>query len=161
MLYRKFYKNAETSTLLQFYVSYIRPHLEYCSAFWDPYIVKDMEILEKTQKFALKVCLKDWSSNYTTTYQLCHQGTLRPGSLTFEIIHEQTDFSDVPIDQRISHYHSRFDNSMAIKPFQCRSSQFLNSFVPRTSIITVELSTNKCCYSCIQICSHRDYMFYC
>ena len=49
MLYRKFYKNAETNTLLQLYISFIRPHLEYCSAVWDPYLIKDMETLEKTQ----------------------------------------------------------------------------------------------------------------
>ena len=49
MLYRKFYKNAETSTLLQLYVSFIWPNLEY-SAVWDPYLVKDVEILEKTQE---------------------------------------------------------------------------------------------------------------
>ena len=64
MLYRKFYKNATSSALQQLYISFIRPHLEYCSAVWDPYHVKDRELLEKTQKFGLKVCLKDWSSDY-------------------------------------------------------------------------------------------------
>ena len=33
----------------------------------------------------------------------------------------------------IIHYNNRSDNSMAIRPFQCRSTQFLNSFFPRTT----------------------------
>ena len=64
MLYRKFHRDADSSTLLQLYISFIRPHLEYCSAVWDPYLAKDVELLEKTQKFGLRVCLKNWSSDY-------------------------------------------------------------------------------------------------
>ena len=52
----------------------------------------------------------------------------------FKITNEQTDFPDVPIDRRIFHFTvDLIANSMAIKPFQCQSSQFLNSFFPRTS----------------------------
>ena len=106
---------------------------------WDPYYVKDRELLEKTQKFGLKVCLKDWSSDYTSLLskanihllsmrrsqaRLCHM---------FKIMHKLTDFPDVPIDLRTFHYNSRSDNSMAITPFQCQSTQFLNSFFPRTA----------------------------
>ena len=61
MFYRKVYKNAQPVTLLQLYVSFICPHLEYCAAVWDPYLTKDIELLEKIQKFGLKVYTKDWS----------------------------------------------------------------------------------------------------
>ena len=64
IFYRKFYKNAQPATLLQLYISFIHPHLEYCTAVWDPYLTKDIELLEKIQKFGLKVCMKDWSSGY-------------------------------------------------------------------------------------------------
>ena len=103
MLYRKFYKNAETNTLLQLYISFIRPHLEYCSAVWDPYLIKDMETLEKTQKFGLRVCLKDWSSDYTNLLSAAKIPTLSSrrsqARLThiFKIIHQLTDFPDAPI----------------------------------------------------------------
>ena len=139
MLYRKFYKNATSSTLLQLYISFIRPHLEYCSAVWDPYHVKDRELLEKTQKFGLKVCLKDWSSDYTSLLSKAniHSLSMRRSqarlSHMFKIMHKLTDFPDVPIDLRTFHYNSRSDNSMAITPFQCQSTQFLNSFFPRTA----------------------------
>ena len=124
MLYRKFYK---TSTLLQLYISFIQPHLEYCSPVWDPYL---------TQKFGLKICLKNWSSDYSDLLSTAGILTLSSRrsqarlSHMFKIMHEQTDFLDVPIDWRTFHYSSRSDNSMAIKPFQCRSSQFLHSFFP-------------------------------
>ena len=139
VLYRKFYKNATSSTLLQLYISFIRPHLEYCSAVWDPYLAKDVELLEKTQKFGLKVCLKDWSSDYTS---LLSSANIHPLSMRrsqarlshmYKIMYKLTDFPNVPIDLRSFHYNSRSNNSMAIIPFQCRSSQFLNSFFPKTA----------------------------
>ena len=64
ILFRKFYKNAQSSTLLQLYKSFIRPHMEYCSPVWDPHLTKDTMLLENAQKFSLRVCLKDWSSSY-------------------------------------------------------------------------------------------------
>ena len=64
VLFRKFYKNAQSSTLLQLYKSFIRPHMEYCSPVWDPHLTKDTMLLENAQKFGLRVCLKDWSSSY-------------------------------------------------------------------------------------------------
>ena len=60
LLYRQFYKNADTKTLLQLYKTFIRPHLEYCSIVWNPYLAKDTEALEKVQRFGLPVCLKKW-----------------------------------------------------------------------------------------------------
>ena len=58
MLYRQFYAWADTSTMLRIYVTCIRPHLEYACQLWDPYT------LESVQKFACKVCLKQWDMNY-------------------------------------------------------------------------------------------------
>ena len=51
----------------------------------------------------------------------------------YKIMYKLTDFPNVPIDLRSFHYNSRSNNSMAIIPFQCRSSQFLNSFFPKTA----------------------------
>ena len=102
------------------------------------YLIKDMEILEKTQKFGLRVCLKDWSSDYTDLLSVAKIPTLSSrcsqARLThmFKIINQLSDFPDLPIVSWTFHYHSRFDNSMAIKPFHCRSTQFLHSF-PRTT----------------------------
>ena len=42
MLFGQFYQDGDTSTLLQLYVSNIRPHLEYACQAWDPYLKKDV-----------------------------------------------------------------------------------------------------------------------
>ena len=65
MVYRKFYQHSDSRTLLKLYLSMIiRPHIEYASPAWDPYHKTEIEAIESVQKFALKMCLKSWSSNY-------------------------------------------------------------------------------------------------
>jgi len=36
--------------MLSLYNSLVRPHLEYCTVAWNPYYVKDKELLERLQK---------------------------------------------------------------------------------------------------------------
>ena len=48
LLYRRFYNNADTKTLLQLYKTFISPHLEYCSIVWDPYLSKDTAVYTQT-----------------------------------------------------------------------------------------------------------------
>lgn len=50
-------------------------------------------------------------------------------------MHKQSDFPHVPIEIRVFNYNSRSNNTMAIKPIQCRTSQFLNSFFPRLELL--------------------------
>ena len=66
MLYRRFYEFCSTDTLKCLYVAFVRPHLEYAVPVWDPYLIKHSELLEKVQKFALKVCTKSWNSTYSS-----------------------------------------------------------------------------------------------
>ncbi len=53
-----------TSTLLRLYKAYVKLHLNYCSIVWDPPLAKDQEALESVQKFALRLCCKNWSAAY-------------------------------------------------------------------------------------------------
>ena len=70
MLYRQLYSWADTNTLLLFYTTCIRPHLEYACQLWDPYTSKSWLSLEAVQKFACKVCLKMWDLDYNNMLQL-------------------------------------------------------------------------------------------
>ena len=64
VLYRSFYKHSTSSTMLKLYNSFIRPHLEYATAVWDPLLKKDIQLLEDVQKFGLRVCTKSWNCGY-------------------------------------------------------------------------------------------------
>ena len=118
LLYRQFYQHADPSTLLQLYRAFIRPHLEYCAIVWDPHLVKDVEALEKVQRFALRMCLKNWSLDHDQLYQLSNLPSLafrRSNAKLchlFRIVNDLCDFPDAPVQQRVFAYDSRQANSM-------------------------------------------------
>ena len=43
---------------------------------WHPYLVKDIEKLECVQKFALRLCVKQWDLDYTNLLFICDLPTL-------------------------------------------------------------------------------------
>ena len=49
---------------MQLYISLVRPHLEYASQVWDPYLQGDFDRLEAVQKFALRLISQPWDSGY-------------------------------------------------------------------------------------------------
>ena len=54
--------------------------LEYASQVWDPYLQKDIKLLEGVQKFALRVCTKNYDNSYEDlldTFQLPELSTRR------------------------------------------------------------------------------------
>ena len=58
-LYRRFYQNSSSNTLLKLYQSFIKPHLEYSAVvYMESSLKRDIEALEKVQKYALRVCFK-------------------------------------------------------------------------------------------------------
>ena len=64
LISRRFYRHSSEQTLRQLYLSLVRPHLEYATSAWSPHLQKDITMLEKTQRFATKVCTKLWDSSY-------------------------------------------------------------------------------------------------
>ena len=65
-IYRQFYSMSSTLSLLQVYTSLVRPHLEYASQVWDPFLIKD---IPKIESFALKMCCKSLGSSYSKNLQ--------------------------------------------------------------------------------------------
>ena len=48
----------------------MRPHLEYAAPLWDPHLIKDITKLENVQKFAMKMCSKQWDLGYQDLIEL-------------------------------------------------------------------------------------------
>ena len=74
IIYRNFSNSSSTPYIvLQLYLSLVRPSLEYASQVWDPHLSKDVEALENTQKFALRIAARQYHERYETlldTFQL-------------------------------------------------------------------------------------------
>ena len=74
------------------------PHPEYASRVWDPYLQKDIKLLEGVQKFALRICSKSYYMSYEDlldTFQLPDLSTRRLYlrlSVLFKIVHESFFF---------------------------------------------------------------------
>ena len=91
-----------------------------------------------------RVCLKYWSSSYEELLLRANLSTLSKRRSharmchLFKIIHNLTDFPEAPLQSRSFHYSSRSNNSL---PYQCHSTQFLNSFFPRTTSLWNNLPT--------------------
>ena len=65
LIYRNFAKYTSDSTvILKMYKALVRPHLEYAAQVWSPYMVKDIELLEKVQRFALRICSRNYNLSY-------------------------------------------------------------------------------------------------
>ena len=127
-LYRRFYQNSSSNTLLKLYQSFIRPHLEYSAVVWNPHLKRDIEALEKIQKYALRVCFKSWDSNYEDLLSMASLPSLRERCMQaslchlFKIINGLTDFPGAPVTKRQFHYCSRTLSSSAISIPHFRSS---------------------------------------
>jgi len=42
----------------------VRPHLEYAAPVWGPSTANNINMLEDTQKFALRICTRQWNMGY-------------------------------------------------------------------------------------------------
>ena len=122
ILYRRFYKYSSCTTLLKLYISFIRPHAEYAAAAWDPFLRKDIDLIEDVQKYGLKVCLKSWSANYSELLERSHLPTLqarrREAKLChlYKIVNKETFFPDAPTLSRTLSYPSCSVHSKALVP---------------------------------------------
>ena len=126
-----------TSSLLKLYLSFIRPILEYSCQVWHPYLVKDIEKLECVQKFALRLCVKQWDLDYTNLLFICNLPTLAARRkyinlcIMYKIINNLMFF---PHDQvfvpRVIPLQPAA-NFLFHQPFS-HTSYFQHSFVPNT-----------------------------
>ena len=136
MLYRNFYKYSNTPTLLKLYKALIRPHLEYAGVVWD--LVKDTVAIENVQKFALRVCSKQWNSSYDALLNVLTVPILSSRRKTqkfctlFSILTGKLPSPHCPIP-RNTPYSSRHLNTVQLTIPHCRTNSYKHSFFVYTS----------------------------
>ena len=85
-IYHQFYYNSSSSVLIKLYLTLILPILMYSSFVWDPYSILNINKLEKVQHFALKLCSKNWTSDYPLLLQLFNLPSLSSHRMTFKLV---------------------------------------------------------------------------
>ena len=80
---RRVFKNSHcTQVRKSLYISIVRANLLYCSPLWRPYLLKDINSLERVQRCATKFILSDYTSDYKTRLK---QLSILPLMYTYEI----------------------------------------------------------------------------
>ena len=134
LLYRKFSHDTEPHALLQLYLSLVRPHLEYGSQVWDPHLQKDINQLERVQKFGLRTCAKQWDLNYNELLSNFEVPTLNDHRLylklttMYKIVYDLLVFPPVFV-RRSTRAH--VNSNSFIQPY-AHTNSFLYSFVPHS-----------------------------
>ena len=62
--------------MLRLYKAFIHPHFEYAPQVWDLHLIKDTELLEKAQKFAIRVRARNLSATYAELLNSTHVPSL-------------------------------------------------------------------------------------
>ena len=122
--------------MLQLYKAFVRPHFEYAHQVWYPHLVKDIELLETSQKFALRVCTRNWSTTYAELLNSTHISSLSDRHKNaklyhlYKLVYELTNCQNAPVIQRPPSY-SRRRNPIQLQRVATHSLQFQSSFYPR------------------------------
>ena len=136
LLYRRF-RHCNPQTMLRLYKSIIRPHLKYAPQVWDPHLHKDINLLEKSQKFALQVCTRNWSASYEDLLNTTHVSSLsdrrKAAKLChlYKLVYNLIDCQNAPVVVRDPIY-SRCRNPIQLQQVSTHTSQFHSSFYPDT-----------------------------
>ena len=120
------------------YTSLIRPQLEYASASWDPYLVGDIQQLEKVQRRAARFVFRDYK--YTTSVTgllerlewplLSTRRTNSRLTLFYKAVHDQAGISLHHLQKPLRNTRSADDTTFIA--LSARKNPYLFSFFPRT-----------------------------
>ena len=150
ILYRKFYSSANASIHLQLYLAYIRPHLEYAAPVWDPHQQGLINSLERVQKFALKVCTRNWSSDYESLLQSCNLPTLASRRhylklcLLNQVVNGHIHFPMAPVAPQNLSRPLRNTRTLALERPVTRTNAHQSSFFPHTITLWNSLPPSAC-----------------
>ena len=128
LLYRKYYCYSNYQTLLRLYVALVRPHLEYACEVWDPHLTKEKNALESIQKFALRMCTKQWSTPYQDLLTITNVPSLKSRRCYLRLIKSTQENQERDIF--LSPNPPNRDQLLK-RPF-ARTNLYYYSYLPRT-----------------------------
>jgi len=115
-------------------MSLVHPHTEYAAPAWDPHHLSDINSLENVQKFALRVCCKQWDTAYSELLSWSSVPSLENRQLylklyhLFKIVNNICYFPPGIVVPNTSLSHS--SRSVLLQQHFCRTTSFRQSFVP-------------------------------
>jgi len=118
----------------------VRPHLEYASAAWDPYLVGDCKQLEKVQRRAAHFVKRDYKSTTSVSSLISLLGwqTLSDRrrnsrlSLMYKSLHGLAGISASPFSCPSKTTHSADDDTFCV--LSSRIDPYMYSLYPRTVV---------------------------
>jgi hypothetical protein len=136
---RNFSKGTTENIRTTIYKTFVRPKLEYCSAIWDPYTMKDIAALENIQNKAVRFITTDFSSYSSVTSMktrlnipsLQERRFINRQKIFYKTLHNLHAFTFPPYvtpneNTSLRHHAATYHNLA----FSC--AQYQNSCLPRT-----------------------------
>ena len=99
---------------------------------WDPYLQKDIDAIENVQKFAIKICTRNWSLPYSEGLHLLgldslvHRRKILKLCYFYKIVHGHaaSPISLIPLN----HGYSTRSHDLCLRTYHARNNSFLFSF---------------------------------
>ncbi len=129
------FNSANSDTLLQLYLTMVRPHVGYANPVWNPYMCKEVKMVEDVEKFAMRVITRRWDTGYQDLLSMVNIPSLEFRRLhssmytLYKSVHGLCFFPPDIVSQWSNFCPNR--QYLLCQPFT-RTNAFHNSFVPRT-----------------------------
>lgn len=143
---QKAFHDRSADSILKLYKTFIRPKLEYSQTIWNPYFVKDIEMLEQCQRKITKIpnCLSNY--DYRTRLSRLQLTTLKERRLrgdlieTYKILHGYYDCNlDIFLPNQNTHLRG---HSRKLEKVKCSKLPKKNYLVNRVVYTWNALSEN-------------------
>jgi len=126
-------KLPNSDTILQMYLTLVRPYLEYASPVWNLSTHKQIKMLEDVEKFAMKMATRRWDTGYQNLLNMANVPSLESGRLQssmctlYKIVHGLCYFPPDIVSLRPS-FCQRTDRQFSINLTLC-SHKCLPQFI--------------------------------
>lgn len=116
--------NKNATIIIKLYKSLVRPHLDYCSQAWRPYMSKDIDILERVQRRATKMVQECKGLDYNRRLKKVGLTTLETRRLradmieVYKIVNELDNIKESTFFRRASSCSAYTTRGNSLKLFQ-------------------------------------------